>query len=277
MASYYIGVDIGGTSVKMGSFDTEGKLLDKWEIPTKRENDGAEILPDIVASLKEKIDGTIEGIGIGVPGPVKEDGTVLKCPNLGWGVFNVAETLRELTGVTNIAVGNDATVAGLGEMWKGGGKGFQNIVMVTLGTGVGGGIILNGKILSGSMGAGGEIGHIKVENEETAICGCGNSGCLEQYASATGIVRMAKKHMKPDSAIANCEHLSAKMIFDNAKEGDEYCLELIDMFGKYLGTALSNVACVVDPEAFVIGGGVSRAGQIIIDAIEKWYNEKIRS
>lgn len=272
--AYYIGVDIGGTSVKLGSFDMEGKLLDKWEIRTRKENDGAEILPDIAASIREKVQGTIEGIGIGVPGPIKEDGTVLKCANLGWGVFNVAEELEKLTGVKNIAVGNDANVAGLGEMWQGGGRGFQNIVMVTLGTGVGGGIIMNGKIVSGSMGAAGEIGHIKVEDNETDLCGCGNSGCLEQYASATGIVRLANKYMRQDSAIAGYPSLSAKKVFDHAKDGDEYCLEIIEKFGKYLGTALSNIACVIDPEAIVIGGGVSRAGQIILDIVEKWYNEK---
>ncbi len=274
MASYYVGVDIGGTSVKLGYFDTEGQLIDKWEIPTRKENQGAEILPDIAASIRDKVEGTIEGIGIGVPGPIKEDGTVLKCANLGWGVFNVAERLTELTGVSNVAVGNDANVAGLGEMWQGGGRGFQDIVMVTLGTGVGGGIILNGRILTGSMGAAGEIGHIKVEDQEEDLCGCGNSGCLEQYASATGIVRVAKKNMRPGTYISGREFLSAKMVFDGAKEGDAYCLEVVEQFGKYLGTALSNVACVVDPEAFVIGGGVSRAGEIILQVVEKWYNEK---
>lgn len=274
MSSYYIGVDIGGTSVKLGSFDMEGKLLEKWEIPTRKDNHGSEILPDIAASIREKVNGDIAGIGLGVPGPITEDGTVLKCANLGWGIFNVAEKVTELTGVTNVAVGNDATVAGLGELWQGGGRGFKDMIMVTLGTGVGGGVILNGEILSGSKGAAGEIGHIKVEAEESDTCGCGGHGCLEQYASATGIVRMAKKYMKPDSAITNCEKLSAKIIFDNAKAGDSYCMEIIEKFGKYLGTALSNISCVVDPEVIVIGGGVSRAGQIIIDVVEKWYNEK---
>lgn len=271
----YIGVDIGGTTVKMGSFDLEGNLLDKWEIETRRENGGENVLPDIAASLKEKIDGTIKGIGIGVPGPVNDAGVVANCVNLGWGVVDVKSELSRLTGVENIEVGNDANVAGLGEMWKGGGRGYESIVMVTLGTGVGGGVILNGKILYGSVGAGGEIGHMNVNADETDVCGCGNTGCLEQYASATGIVRIAKKNMKEESALAVAgENLSAKMVFDRAKEGDEYALQVVDEFGKYLGTALGNIAVVVDPQAFVIGGGVSRAGEILINAVQKWYNEK---
>lgn len=274
MAAYYIGVDIGGTSVKLGSFDTEGSLLDKWEIPTRKENSGDKILPDIAASLTERVKGEIKGIGLGVPGPVTEDGTVLKCANLGWDVFNVAKKVTELTGVDNVAVGNDATVAGLGELWQGGGRGFSDMVMVTLGTGVGGGIILNGKIVSGSKGAAGEIGHIKVEENEDDVCGCGGHGCLEQYASATGIVRMAKRFMKPDSTVSDCENLSAKKVFDAAKSGDSYCMEIVEKFGKYLGTALSNISCVIDPEVIVIGGGVSRAGQIILDVVEKWYQKQ---
>ena len=277
MSEYYIGVDIGGTSVKVGCFEKDGKLMGNWELPTRREDDGVNILPDIADAIKnkmEEINGSILGVGIGVPGPITEDGTVLKCANLGWGVFSVRETMQKLLGIENIQVGNDANVAALGEMWKGGGKGYNSIVMVTLGTGVGGGIILGGKILTGFKGAAGEIGHMKVNDQETEKCGCGNRGCLEQYASATGIVRMAKAHIPEDSVIYDREYLSAKMIFDGAKEGDEYCIEIVELFGKYLGTALSNVSCVVDTEAIVIGGGVSRAGQIILDVVSKWYNEK---
>lgn len=274
MATYYVGVDVGGTTIKLGLFSDIGELLEKWEIPTRTEENGIHVLPDIVDSIEEKRasrGGNIKGIGMGIPGPVTADGVVLKCANLGWGVFSVKNTLADLTGVGNVKVGNDANVAALGEMWKGGGRGYDSIVMVTLGTGVGGGIIQNGKILTGSMGAGGEIGHIKVEMNETEACGCGNYGCLEQYASATGIVRMAKNGLPADSCLAKVGELTAKEVFDGARASDAYCMEIVERFGKYLGVALSNVAHVMDPEAFVIGGGVSAAGEMILDVVKKYY------
>ena len=274
MATYYVGVDVGGTTIKLGLFSDIGELLEKWEIPTRTEENGTHVLPDIVDSIEEKRasrGGNIKGIGMGIPGPVTADGVVLKCANLGWGVFSVKNTLADLTGVGNVKVGNDANVAALGEMWKGGGRGYDSIVMVTLGTGVGGGIIQNGKILTGSMGAGGEIGHIKVEMNETEACGCGNYGCLEQYASATGIVRMAKNGLPADSCLAKADELTAKEVFDGARASDAYCMEIVERFGKYLGVALSNVAHVMDPEAFVIGGGVSAAGEMILDVVKKYY------
>lgn len=276
MTSYYVGVDVGGTTVKMGLFSDTGELLEKWELPTRIEEDGKYILPDIVDSIEEKRaerGGNIKGIGMGIPGPMTDDGVVLKCANFGWGVFSVKNELAGLTGVGNVKVGNDANVAALGEMWKGGGRGHDSIVMVTLGTGVGGGIIQKGKVVTGSTGAGGEIGHIKVEFNNPALCGCGNRGCLEQYASANGIVRMAKESLREDSALAKRRDITAKDVFDGAKTGDAYCREIVERFGRYLGIALSNVAHVVDPEAFVIGGGVSAAGPIIIDVVEKYYNE----
>ncbi len=278
MNKFYIGADIGGTTVKFGMFSHTGELLEKWEIKTRVENEGENILPDVAASIEEKRawnDGNIMGIGVGIPGPVSEDGTVLKCPNIPWPVFNVKDKLFDLTGVGNIRVANDANVAALGEMWKGGGRGYDSIVMVTLGTGVGGGVILGGRILTGARGASGEIGHMKVELHETEQCGCGGRGCLEQYSSATGIVRMAKKEMKEDSALAALEEVTAKDIFDQAKAGDSYALYIVDKFAKYLGIALANVSHVVDPEAFVIGGGVSRAGDIIINHVEKYYNDNV--
>ena len=274
------GVDIGGTTVKMGLFTVDGKVTDKWEIPTRKEENGKYILEDIAKSVKERMQRDtltledIAGLGIGVPGPVKEDGTVLKCANLGWGVFNVADTVRELTGIENVKVGNDANVAALGEMWQGGGKGYNNLVMVTLGTGVGGGVILGGKILTGSNGAGGEIGHIRVNYEEKDVCGCGKTGCLEQYASATGVVRLAlEKKEKKTTLVA--DDLSAKAVFDAAKAGDELAMDIVEKFGFYLGMALAHISQVIDPEVFVIGGGVARAGQIIIDEVSKNYEENV--
>ena len=280
MEKFYIGVDVGGTSIKMGMFSHTGELLEKWEIPTRvdEDEDTDRILPDIAESIEKKRaekNGNIVGIGLGIPGPVTNDGVVLKCANIHWPVFNVKEKLFDLTGVANIRVGNDANVAALGEMWKGGGRGYDSIVMVTLGTGVGGGVILGGKILTGTKGAAGEIGHLTVEYGEEETCNCGKKGCLEQYASATGIVRMAQKQMSPQSSLAKLEEVTAKDIFDAAKAGDEYALHVVDEFARYLGVALANVAQILDPEAFVIGGGVARAGSIITGKVDKYYDENV--
>ena len=281
MANYVFGVDIGGTTVKIGLFSTEGELLDKWEITTRTDDGGAYILGDIADSVKAKMEERgiskedVLGVGMGVPGPVRDDGTVIKCVNLGWGVFNAAEELSQLLGV-KVKVGNDANMAALGEMWQGGGKGHENIVMITLGTGVGGGIILGGKMLAGVNGAGGEIGHMTMDLSETDVCNCGKRGCLEQYASATGIVRMANKALNDSdrpSKLREVQYISAKEIFDAAKTGDDLAMELVDELGKKLGLAMAQVAAVVDPEVFVFGGGVSRAGQIIIDATEKYFKQ----
>ena len=281
MAKYVFGVDIGGTTVKIGLFSIEGELLDKWEITTRTDDGGAYILSDIAASIDNKLTEKeitkedVKGVGMGVPGPVKEDGTVIKCVNLGWGIFNAANELSELTGLP-VKVGNDANMAALGEYWQGGGKEYDNVVMVTLGTGVGGGIILNGKMLAGVNGAGGEIGHMTIDLNEQDACNCGKKGCLEQYASATGIVRLANRALqatdKP-SRLREVKYISAKEIFDAAKNGDDLALDLIEEHGRRLGYALANVACVVDPEVFVIGGGVSKAGDILITTTKKFFLE----
>ena len=279
MSKYVFGVDVGGTTVKMGLFTVEGELLDKWEIKTRTEDGGKNVLPDIADSIKAKIadkklsNEDIEGVGIGVPGPVKEDGTVLKCVNLGWGILNVQDELKALTGF-EIKAGNDANVAALGEMWQGGGKGHSNVVMVTLGTGVGGGIILNGKMLFGVNGAGGEIGHICVDENEEETCGCGNKGCLEQYTSATGVVRLAARAMAATdkkSALRDLDTVTAKDVFDLAKAGDDLAKEVVDKQAHILGRTLAQIACVVDPEIFVIGGGVSKAGSILTDAVKEYF------
>ena len=278
MKKYGFGVDIGGTTIKMSLFEMTGHMVDKWEIPTNTENNGSSILDDVAAVIEGRLvsDGIskedVEGIGIGVPGPVVQDSVVMCCVNLGWGRVEVAKELEEKTGL-KVCVGNDANVAALGEMWQGGGKGYRNVIMITLGTGVGGGIIIDGRIINGSNGAGGEIGHIFVEEAETEVCGCGKRGCLEQYASATGIVRLAKRALAADdrkSTLRSRTDLSAKAVADAAKEGDALALEVIDQMGKYLGTALANAASIVDPEVFVIGGGVSKAGPIITEAIRKY-------
>ena len=277
---YCFGIDIGGTTVKMGLFTVEGELLDKWEIKTRTEDGGKNVLPDIADSIKEVIESKklakedVEGVGIGVPGPVKEDGTVLKCVNLGWGILNVEDELEKLIGYP-VKAGNDANVAALGEMWQGGGKGHSNLVMVTLGTGVGGGIILNGKMLFGVNGAGGEIGHIHVTDSVDKPCNCGNTGCLEQVASATGVVYLANKKLAScdTPSVLRDGEVSAKSVFDAVKAGDAVAQEIAEEFGRYLGLACANIAGVVDPQVFVIGGGVSKAGKILFDYIEKYYKK----
>ena len=281
MKKYGFGVDVGGTTIKMGFFETDGKLLDKWEIKTNTANGGEEILSDIAKSIDNKLaqegisKDEVQGAGVGVPGPVRGNGVVNRCVNLGWGVKDVASELGALTGLT-VKVGNDANVAALGELWQGGAKGCTDAVMVTLGTGVGGGVIVDGKIVAGFHGAGGEIGHITVNPDEIEACNCGQYGCLEQYASATGIVRMAKRKLaKTDDAsvLRNYEPLTAKDIFDEAKNGDEVAKELVDELGLILGSALSNLAVVANPEVIVIGGGVSKAGAILIDTVAEHFRE----
>lgn len=277
--AYVFAVDLGGTTVKMGLFEDNGNLLEKWEIVTRKENNGSLILPDIAASIEAKMNeksiaaSDIKGVGIGVPGAVTDKGDIMGAANLGWGNFSVKETLEGLTGL-NVKVGNDANVAALGEMYAGGGKGYNSIVAVTLGTGVGGGVVIDGKIVSGATGAGGEIGHIHVDDNEEEICGCGNKGCLEQYTSATGVVRLAKRRLAKDdkaSSIRSIENLTCKDVFDAVKEGDELAIEVAEQFGYILGKALASIACVVNPEAFVIGGGVSKAGDILLTFIQESF------
>lgn len=277
---YCFGVDIGGTTVKMGLFEETGIIFDKWEIVTHTEDEGKTILPDISASICEKMEEKqlnredVLGVGVGVPAPVTEDGIVNGSANLGWDYKEVQTELEALTGM-KARIANDANVAALGEMWKGGGAGQKNMVMVTLGTGVGGGVIIGGKVLTGAHGAGGEIGHACVNAEETDSCGCGNHGCLEQYASATGIVRLARKKLENETRATMLvkESVTAKDLFDAVKAGDTVAMEVAEEFGTYLGHTLANIAAVVDPAVFVIGGGVSRAGEILIPYIQKPYLE----
>lgn len=283
MARYVFGVDVGGTTVKLGLFDIEGTVLDKWEIPTRTENNGKNILPDIAAGILSKMEekaiarADVAGVGVGVPGPVDGDGIVHKAVNLGWGELDLKKELTALLDGMRVEGGNDANVAALGEMWKGGGQGHKNLVAVTLGTGVGGGIIINGKIMTGATGAGGEIGHIHVEDNETEACGCGNYGCLEEYASATGITRLANRALREsdkDSILRNTE-VSAKTVFDAVKANDALAIEVAQKFGEYLGKGLSIIAGVVNPEIFVIGGGVSKAGEVLFDYIRPPFEKTV--
>ena len=286
---YAFGVDIGGTTCKIGFFDTTGVLLEKWEIPTDTSNAGVEILQDVAKSVIKKMEQEkltikdVEGVGVGVPGPVTDFRVVHGCENLGWETVDVATELENLLGLS-VKVENDANMAVLGEMYKGGGCGSKNLILVTLGTGVGSGIVCGGNIITGHDGAAGEIGHMVVDMEETVQCSCGKYGCLEQYASATGIVRLAKTKFGLKSIIDG-EELTAKQIFDRAKgiggqlqDEDTECVQIdsealavVEHIGKILGIALANVACVINPEVIVIGGGVSKAGNILIDTVQKYF------
>lgn len=282
MQTKCIGIDVGGTTVKIGLFETTGEVLEKWEVPTRKEEGGKYILGDVAASIRKKIAekqislDQIAGAGMGVPGPVMPDGYVEVCVNLGWRDMNPQKELSALLDGLPVKSGNDANVAALGEMWQGGGKGYSDIVMVTLGTGVGGGVIIDQKIISGKHGLAGEIGHIHVRDDETEKCNCGGVGCLEQIASATGIAREARRKMAgsdaPSSMRRYGDDITAKDVLDEAKAGDDMANEVIELVGRYLGLVLSQVSMTVDPEMFVIGGGVSKAGQFLIDVISKYYD-----
>ncbi|MCI8743250.1 MAG: ROK family glucokinase [Lachnospiraceae bacterium] len=282
MGKMCIGVDVGGTSVKLGLFETSGTLVYKWEVPTRKEEGGRYILEDVAASIRNvlaqrQIDlDDVMGAGLGVPGPVMPDGYVEVCVNLGWRDMNPQRELSALLDGLPVKSGNDANVAALGEMWQGGGKGYTDIVMVTLGTGVGGGVIIDEKIISGKHGLAGEIGHIHVRDEEWEHCNCGGVGCVEQIASATGIAREARRKMAASDAPSALrkygDSVTAKDVLDQAKAGDAMALEVVELVGRYLGVMLAQVAMTVDPEIFVIGGGVSKAGQFLIDVIWKYYD-----
>lgn len=275
---YGFGIDLGGTTVKLAYFDETGKMLDKWEIPTDTSENGKNIMGDIAAAVADYLAKNnipkedIIGLGMGVPGPVSGDGVVHTCINLGWGVLNVEQEMSALTGFT-VKAGNDATVAALGEYWVGGGKGYKNMAMVTLGTGVGGGIVIEGNLLSGAHGAGGEIGHMTLHGEETLRCNCGKYGCVEQYCSATGVVRTAKRYMAKNdtpSCLRDIENLTCKDVFDAGAKGDAVAVEILDIVYRDLAVFLGNLCVTVDPDVVVIGGGVSKAGQPLLDGIRKY-------
>ncbi len=282
MAQYGFGLDLGGTTCKCGLFTTQGELLEKWEVPTDTSNGGVNILKNLAQTVIKKMEeknitpDDVWGVGIGIPGPVSRDGVVNRCVNLGWGVFNVEKEFSECLGGLKVKAANDANVAALGESWMGAAKEYSSSVMVTLGTGVGGGVIINDEIVSGSTGAAGEIGHIRVNYTEDNACGCGNKGCLEQYCSATGIARLARIRLAEnddETPLRSVETLDAKAVFDQAKIGDVVAKDIVKRACAYLAQGLQVISCVVNPEAFVIGGGVSKAGQYLVDEIEYRFNQ----
>ena len=257
MKEYAFGIDLGGTTAKVGLFTTSGKLLEKWEVSTDTSNNGAHILENLAAAVQQKMQekglsaDEVEGVGLGVPGPVLDSSIVpIVCANLGgWGNRNVSIELSELLGGIRVLVGNDANVAALGEIWMGTAQGCRSAVMVTLGTGVGGGVIVNG---------------------------CGKRGCLEQYSSATGVVRCMKKLLdaNPDTACTlRGKDFEAKDVFDAARAGDALAAREVDEMASTLGMALANIAATTDPEMFMIGGGVARAGEVLFTPLVRHYKE----
>lgn len=282
MKKYAFGVDIGGTACKIGLFDLAGSLLEKWEIKTDTGNNGKNVLEKVAASLQDKMKEKsisieeLQGIGMGLPGTVDRQG-YFECPNLNWKHVCASHDLSALMGGVNVQAINDANAAALGEYCYGSGKGYQDMVMVTLGTGVGGGIILGGRMIAGAHNAGGEIGNIVVNPNETEECCSGPKGCLEQYASATGLVQMTKKYLEKEHPETVLDHMeiSAKNVFDAYKSGDKAATEIVHQFTDILGKGLSRVSCVVDPEIFVIGGGVSKAGQPLLDLVQKSFLTEI--
>lgn len=282
---WFIGVDIGGTSIKMAFIDQFGEIVTKWEIATNCENEGKEITSDIRKAIFNKVDvlnkpkEKLAGIGVGTPGFINIDtGFVFKSVNIGWTDFPLKERLEVETGLP-VVVDNDANLAALGEMWRGAGNGAKNLLAVTLGTGVGGGLITNGQILHGVNGTAGEIGHITSLAKGGAPCNCGKTGCLETIASATGVVRIAVERVKghPESELATIynrqKNLTAKEVFDQAKAGDKLALEVVDEMSFHLGLAIANLANATNPEKIVIGGGVSKAGDFLIKNINKHFKE----
>lgn len=279
-----IGIDIGGTTVKFGLFREDGQLVKKWEIPTKTEGRKEKLYTDLADSIRQQVQAEgirvdeLSGVGVGIPGPVMPDGSISVLVNLGLSDLNPDRELPAYLDGVKVSAVNDANAAALGELWQGGGKDFRDIVFLTLGTGVGGGIIQDGKLVAGNYGMGGELGHIILNPGEPLACNCGGHGCLEQYASATGIVRVAGRVLdgtdKP-SSLRELDDMTAKDVLDAAKAGDELAAEAVEKAMYYLGWVLAITSHMTDPQCFVIGGGVSRAGQYLLDVIRRQYEKFI--
>ena len=277
MDNLYFGVDIGGTATKIGAFDQRGTLLSKWEIKTDTSENGSLILPNVAEEILHYARNLsrVIAIGVGIPGPVQRGGYVKRCVNLGWGDFNPARELAAILRGVPVFAGNDANMAAMGEYWQGSGKNAENVVFITLGTGVGGGIILDGKMVYGMGGLGGEIGHVIVNPDETIPCNCGQYGCLDQTASATGIVRQAKRMLEESSepsVLRDLESITARDVVDAARKGDELAAKAFDRCMYFLGKSLAMLTNIIDPEVYVIGGGVSKAGDYLTETVKKHFD-----
>ncbi len=276
---YYIGIDVGGTSVKEGLFDEDGNLLAKASVPTPPIVDAAgfaavtEAIDQVVA--KAQIPRAfVAGIGLAVPCPIPASGDAKVKANIAINLPELRVAIQEHCPDAVVKYENDANAAAMGEAWLGSAKGVQNVVMVTIGTGVGGGVIVNGDVVSGVVGAGGEIGHMCLNPEEERTCGCGGHGHLEQYSSATGVVRCMKKLLDENPDIPctlRGTDFAAKDVFDAARSGDALAAREVDEMTDTLGMALASIAATTDPEMFMIGGGVARAGEVLFDPLREHY------
>lgn len=275
-----VGIDVGGTTIKFGLFCEDGTLLKKWEIPTRPEGRKEKLYEDMAASVREQVEAEglavaeLVGVGVGIPGPVMPDGSICALVNLGLYDLNIDRELPSYLDGVRVAAVNDANAAALGEVWQGGGKDFDSMVLLTLGTGLGCGIIEAGRLVAGSFGMGGELGHIIMNPKEPEACNCGGHGCLDQYASATGIARVARRVLaacEEPSSLREVEQITAKDVLDAAKAGDRLAAESVRRSMHYLGWAMAYVSHMTDPQCFVIGGGVSRAGQYLLDIIREEY------
>ncbi|CAJ1185770.1 glucokinase [Companilactobacillus paralimentarius DSM 13238 = JCM 10415] len=277
-----IGVDLGGTTIKFAILTEKGEIQQKWSIETNILSDGQLIIPDIIDSINHHLDmygmsaDQFDGIGLGSPGTIDhEKGTIKGAYNLNW--TNEVYPVRDIEKGTGlpVTIENDANVAALGERWQGAGNNAKDVVFVTLGTGVGGGIIANGQLLQGANGAAGEIGHVTVD-PNGFMCTCGKRGCLETIASATGIVRVARDRASEyagDSELKamldDGQDISAKDVFDLAKKDDDLALIVADYVCDSLGFVLGNIANTLNPKYVVIGGGVSAAGEFLLNKVDK--------
>lgn len=277
MDKLYLGVDIGGTTTKLGAFTASGEKLAQWAVSTDVADGGTRILPNAAAEIRRYAGdiSRVAGVGVGVPGPVRRGGMVSRCVNLGWERFNPAEELAALLdGQVPVRAGNDANLAALGEYWQGSGQGAGSLVLITLGTGVGGGVIIDGRVVHGAHGLGGEIGHTVISPSEPLRCNCGHHGCLDQMASATGIVRGAQRrleHSGAPSSLRNLPRLTARAVLDAAKAGDALARQVADECLGCLGRSLSMVSYVLDPDLFILGGGVSQAGDYLLETVKRHY------
>ncbi|WP_079516386.1 ROK family glucokinase [Rossellomorea marisflavi] len=278
---WLVGVDLGGTTTKIAFLSTYGEILYKWEIPTDKSDSGKHIIAHIAKSIDAKLEQLdvkkeqLIGIGMGAPGPVEmRRGIIYEAINLGWSENTPLKDLIEMETGLPAVIDNDANCAALGEMWKGAGNGAKDLVCVTLGTGVGGGVITNGEIVHGIRGAGGEIGHITVVPKGGYSCNCGKTGCLETVASATGVVRVAREKLKSsteDSVLRDLKVIGSKQVFDAARTGDSLALKIVDQLAYYLGLSLANLGNAVNPEKIVIGGGVSKAGKTLLEPVMNYF------
>lgn len=278
---YGFGVDIYGTHIKIGCFDETGKLIYKWKIPTPMQQNGNQILPVIAEEIEHYLsmhhifEDDVLGIGVGIPGPVNSSGTVNKCVNFGWGIFNINRALSGLTGL-KVTSGNIANLAALGEYWKG--NGSKNMVFVALNTGLGGAVVCDGNVVHGAQGGGGEIGHMVINKAEKEPCTCGRRGCVEQYCSPTGILRLAKRHLSKSltpSALRRHILTDYRQVISAAVSGDKAAKEIMNQFYDHMGHFLSNVCCVTNPETIVLGGEFCNIGPSVIDGVSKYFNRYI--